>query len=144
MKYPYKTYRTKVEDHTFWVAESNDLTGCVGQGDTLDEALIELEQNEADWLAAAKEFNIPIPEPSLTEVPKFSGKVTLRISPFTHQQSYKLAQEQKISLNQFFNEAIVSYIAHMESPQSQVTTVVQDASNLTYNNRWSSTALSLA
>lgn len=67
MKYPYKTYRTKVEDHTFWVAESNDLASCVGQGDTLDEALIELEQNEADWLAAAKEFNIPIPEPSITK-----------------------------------------------------------------------------
>lgn len=60
MKYKYKLYKTEVEGHVFWVAESKELKGCVGQGETAEEALSELETNEEEWLDAAKEFSIPV------------------------------------------------------------------------------------
>ena len=36
MRYGFNVYQMKVEDHVFWIAESKDLKGCVGQGDTID------------------------------------------------------------------------------------------------------------
>ena len=37
------------------------LRGCVGQGATIEEAIVELEENERVWLETAKEFGVPIP-----------------------------------------------------------------------------------
>ena len=58
MKYPFNVYQTKVEEHVFWIAEIPALNGCVGQGETADEALKELELNEETWLETAKEYGI--------------------------------------------------------------------------------------
>ena len=62
MIYNFTVFQQKVDDHTFWVAKSTQLKGCVGQGDTCDEAIKELEENEREWLTTAKEFNIEIPK----------------------------------------------------------------------------------
>ena len=62
MKYEFETYQMKVEGHLFWVAKSKSLKGCVGQGETSAEAISELEQNESEWLKAAKQCGIPIPQ----------------------------------------------------------------------------------
>lgn len=58
MIYPYKTYILKVNGERFWVAESEVLPGCVGQGNYLGEAVKELEENEIIWLKTAKEESI--------------------------------------------------------------------------------------
>ena len=39
MRYPFTVYKTKVEEHIFWIAESPSLKGCVGQGETADDAI---------------------------------------------------------------------------------------------------------
>ena len=57
MKYAFKTYQMKVDDHVFWCVESEVLDGCVAQGDTLEEALSEFAENENDELVdVIKEF----------------------------------------------------------------------------------------
>ena len=61
MKYPFKVYQAQVEDHVFWIAESLCLNGCIGQGDTNEEAISALEENEVVWLETAKEDGIKIP-----------------------------------------------------------------------------------
>lgn len=109
MKYDFITYQMEVEEHRFWVAESKTLKGCVGQGDDVSSAIQELEENEIAWLDAAKEFGIPIPPETVRTPESYSGKISLRISPFTHEESSILAKEQGISLNQYFNDAIVAY-----------------------------------
>lgn len=50
MLYEANIYQMKVEEHTFWVAESKVLKGCVGQGNSSDEAIKELEENEKNGL----------------------------------------------------------------------------------------------
>ena len=62
MKYPFYTYIDEVEGHTFWVAKSLSLKGCLGQGDTEADAISELAVNENDWLEEAGEFGIAIPK----------------------------------------------------------------------------------
>lgn len=78
MKYPYHIYPMEANGHSFWVAESLSLKGCVGQGDTPDEACSELAQNENDWLETAQELGIPIPERPNHEVEVFAAP-SLRI-----------------------------------------------------------------
>ena len=46
MKYPFTVYFTQVEDHSFWIAECKSLKGCVGQGETAEEAIEELKINQ--------------------------------------------------------------------------------------------------
>ena len=61
MKYDYRVYKMKVENHEFWVAESKELIACVAQGETKEEAIAELDLNEIEWLKTAKEFDIETP-----------------------------------------------------------------------------------
>jgi len=109
MKYDFKVYQMSVGGHCFWVAKSNALKGCVGQGDTSDEAIKELELNEADWLETAAKCNIPIPPVTAVTETNYSGRVSLRFSPFVHEQAAEIAKQQGISLNQYINDAIITY-----------------------------------
>lgn len=111
MLYEFKVYQTNVEDHVFWVAESNTLKGCVGQGETSEEAIHELEENEKVWLDTAREYGIPIPSITCKKANHYSGKFSLRMSPFVHEKAADTARELGISLNQFINDAIVEYTA---------------------------------
>jgi len=109
MLYEANFYQMDVEGHVFWVAESKALKGCAGQGETFAEAAEELEINEKEWIVTAKEFGIPIPVITAKVENQYSGKVSLRISPYVHQKSADNAKELGVSLNQYFNDAIVTY-----------------------------------
>ena len=62
MRYPFKAYKMKVDNHEFWVAECQVINGLIGQGDTLNEAIEELVSNETYWLEIAPDYNYPIPD----------------------------------------------------------------------------------
>lgn len=120
MFYEFNVYQMQVEDHVFWVAESRSLKGCVGQGDSADEAIKELSANEIEWINTAKEYRIAIPPKTVRKEKQFSGKVSLRFSPFVHEEASNNAGDLGISLNQYINDAIVSYNA-MCKTRSSVT-----------------------
>ena len=113
MKYPFSVFQTEIEGHVFWIAKSLYLKGCVGQGDTQEEAMKELSENEDAWLETAGEVGIPIPEIPLEHIADYSGKMTLRIAPSVHMQAARFAKQEGISLNQYINNAIVSQNAMM-------------------------------
>ena len=108
MKYPFIVFKTQVEDHQFWIAKSQVLKGCVGQGETADEACKELGDNEIAWLETAREYDIDIPEIPVEIPQEYSGKISLRMSPYVHKTASEYAKQQNISLNQYINEAIVA------------------------------------
>ena len=62
MIYPFSVSQMTVEDHAFWVAESTTLRGCVGQGESITEAIKELSINEREWLDMAVELHMDIPD----------------------------------------------------------------------------------
>lgn len=109
MKYEFSVYQMEVDGHSFWVAESRFLKGCVGQGDTCDAAIEELSMNEDEWLASARKYNIPIPPQTIRKEASYSGKLSLRISPLLHEEASVLASELGISLNQYITDAIGYY-----------------------------------
>ena len=109
MKYEANIYQMIVESHTFWVAESKVLKGCVGQGETSAEAITELEANEDEWIETAKEVGIPVPPVTVKELPKHNGKFALRLSPNIYSDSAEISKDLGISLNQHFCNAIIAY-----------------------------------
>lgn len=111
MIYEFVVYPMTVDDHSFWAAESKSLKGCVGQGDTAQEAIAELESNETEWLIMAKEFNLEIPSVAVHKEERYSGKISLRFSPFEHEKASRNAQRMGISLNQYISDAITNYNA---------------------------------
>lgn len=46
MIYPYMVYRVKNGEEEYWVAKSSCLKGCIGQGETPNDAEAELEKND--------------------------------------------------------------------------------------------------
>lgn len=112
MLYPFQVYQNKVEEHVFWVAKSACLKGCVGQGETAEEAISELETNEREWLVTAKEVGIPIPPVPVEMSQEYSGKLTVRIAPAVHRDAAQRAKSERISLTQYISDAIVNWNAH--------------------------------
>lgn len=110
MKYGYNVFKTEVDDHSFRVAKSTDLKGCVGQGETIDEAVLELEENEKEWLETAEKYGISIPESTCEEVLEHSGKFQVRVAKSVHRDAVYAANREGISLNQYVNNAIVAAI----------------------------------
>lgn len=77
MEYSFNVKKIKVEEHVFFVIESNILKGCVAQSDTLDDALALFSELEREWLETAKKYDIPIP----TEATDVQPKATCRMIP---------------------------------------------------------------
>ena len=112
MLYPFQVYQSQVEQHVFWVAKSASLKGCVGQGETVEEAISELEANEQAWIAAAREVGIPVPPVPVEAAQEYSGKLTVRIAPGVHREAARIAKSEKVSLAQYISDAIVNWNAH--------------------------------
>lgn len=106
MKYPCKIIPMEVEGHKFFVAKSLYLNGCVGQGETIDDALLELADNETEWLESAEEYNMEIPVITY-EAPRVYGKsFPLRMPSSMREEIAQAAEEEGESQNQFIIDAI--------------------------------------
>jgi len=110
MKYGFITKLVDFDGEQVWVAESTDLKGCVGQGDSVEAAVKELAENEAYWLEIAEKRGMDIPLPSVVkEQPEMSGKLTLRLGKRVHMETAKRAKEDGLSINQYIKDAVVTY-----------------------------------
>lgn len=153
MKYGFKVYQVEIENELFWFAESTDLKGCAGQGKTCDEAIRELEENEAVWLQMAEEDGGAIPSPSVEKPLAYSGKFTVRLSKSLHQRAAETADREGISLNAFVIEAIAERVggAMYGSVVEKIGSILEKFANvvaistlstaLNYNEKMSQLAL---
>jgi antitoxin HicB len=94
-------YRTSVyqDDEGDYIAEVDDLPGCVADGQTPDEAFANLEEAKRSWMESRRAAGLEIPEPRKLE--KFSGKVLVRMPRFLHRRLSQQASTEGISLNQY-------------------------------------------
>lgn len=111
MIYSFSIYRVENEGDFAWVAESKELKNCLGVGDTQEEAIAELAENEVAWLEMAESNGQSIPCISIEKPSMWSGKFTLRMSPKEHEHATNQADKQGVSLNQYINDAVVAYSA---------------------------------
>jgi len=95
-----------------YTAQILEFPGCVAEGDTPDEAMMDLDEAASSWIEVAIEQKESIPEPLANH--GYSGKINLRIPKSVHKQAALFAQKDDVSLNQFFTGAIAARIGSEE------------------------------
>ena len=115
-KYRIRLYPIDAEtDEIEWIAEIPDLPGCIGAGDTPEEALAMLKDAYQAWIAIAVEDNRPIPEPTKSYNNEYSGKFTLRLPKSLHRELTIQAEEEGVSLNQYILYLIAKGMSKSET-----------------------------
>lgn len=105
-----------------------ELRGCMTEADTQLEALQQLEEAQAEWLAAAVEAGDSIPKPSGDS--EFSGKIFVRTSPHLHRKVSEAAMREGVSMSQWVSEVLARAVSYQEMPQTSVAAaaaVIEDA-----------------
>ena len=97
LKYPVSIRPLTEAEGSGYLAEFPDLPGCIADGETIEETLENAKDALSAWLKTAKQFNDPIPEPSLPN--KFSGQWRLRIPKSLHAALVLRAKQEGVSLN---------------------------------------------
>ena len=98
-----KLYPIKDDDgsETVWAAAIPELPGCIGAGDTPQEALIAVDDARKSWIEVALSEGKTIPEPAAEDIMNYSGKFTLRLPKTLHKDLAEQAEQESVSLNQY-------------------------------------------
>jgi len=92
---------TLVETEDGVAASIPDLPGCISQGDTVEEALENIEDAKRGWLETALKQGNEIPLPGHAR--EYSGKLLLRMARTLHRALAVRAEKEGVSLNQYIN-----------------------------------------
>lgn len=102
LNYPITLYQA---EEGGYVAEIEDLPGCLTEGETLEEVSQRIEDARKAWIQAAYEDGVEIPPPRTDE--EYSGKFIVRIPKYLHRRLAEKARREGVSLNQY-TESILS------------------------------------
>ncbi|MFC1937585.1 toxin-antitoxin system HicB family antitoxin [Chloroflexota bacterium] len=116
LNYPVTLYHA--EEGGF-AAEIEDLPGCLTQGETVEEAMENIEEARQLWVKAAYEDGVEIPIPRTDE--EYSGRFLVRIPKSLHRRLAEQARYQGVSLNQYV-ESILSAGASTQSVVGEIKT----------------------
>lgn len=107
--YEVKIYTIETTEGIEYVAEIPELKGCIGSGNSYEEALEELLENKTVYLETLKDLGKEIPLPKQKKK-KFSGKLSLRLSTRLHKKIADVADELGISINQYIVETLAESV----------------------------------
>ncbi len=114
--YPIRVFKDRESDD--WVAEVSDLPGCIGVGETREEALEAAEGFIESWIEDALENEAAVPEP--TERSKASGRFVARLPRSLHARLQEVAADEGTSLNQvvvmLLSEGVAGWRGSRSSP----------------------------
>jgi antitoxin HicB len=91
-----------------WVVGVKELTGCLSQGETAEEALEMIQDAMRGWLEVSIEMGDAIPEPRAEE--DYSGKFVVRVPRSLHRRLVETAESEGVSLNQYINVALAQVV----------------------------------
>lgn len=106
-----------------YVAEIEELPGCMTQGDTVNEVMRRIEDARQGWIEAAYEDGQEIPPPRTEE--EHSGKFVVRVPKTLHAQLAEAARRQGVSLNQYVLHLLSGGHAR-ESMRDMVRDILQE------------------
>lgn len=98
-KLPYKMEIVEDVYEGGYVVSFPELKGCLSCGETIEQAIANAQEAKTEWLTAAFEDGISIPEPEAME--RYSGQFKLRIPRTLHRQLAEHSRREGISMNQY-------------------------------------------
>ena len=96
---PYKLELVPDTEEGGYVADYPELPGCLTVGESIEEAMNNALDAKKEWLHAAIQEGIAIPEPSSLD--DYSGQFKLRIPKSLHRSLSSHAKAEGISMNQY-------------------------------------------
>ena len=108
LKYPTQITEISAEDGGGYLIEIPLLKGCVSDGETITEALKNIEEAKEEWFAYMLENSLSIPEPA--DISKYSGKFVVRIPKSLHKTISEQSRMEGLSLNQYVANSL-AYVA---------------------------------
>ena len=91
-----------------YIARVPELSGCVADGVTIEEAAANAKDAIQSYLESLDEQGRPLPGPIAAK--KFSGKIPLRIDPELHRELAIHAHSDGESLNKFIEKKLKKVI----------------------------------
>ena len=116
--YPVTIFRA--EEGGF-VAEVEDLPGCISQGETLEEVYQSIDEARCLWIQTAYEDGMEIPIPRTDE--RYSGRFLTRIPKSLHRRLAEQAKREGVSLNQYIETILAT---HSMMPTENVENIYID------------------
>lgn len=131
LNYPIEIRKIKKEEGGGYQASIPMLGkyAFVGDGDTIEEALADLEEVKKYLFKKYLDEGIPIPEPSEDEIQQFSGKFVLRIPSELHRFLASKAKENNTTLNQYCLY-LLTRKSFLQSIQEEVSEIRSELKNL--------------
>lgn len=91
-------------DEVEWTATVDALPGCHARGATPDQALERVTVAVAAWVEEAEREGKDVPEPKSLQ--SHSGRLLLRMPQTLHAELSRVAERERVSLNQFITDAL--------------------------------------
>jgi antitoxin HicB len=124
-QYPFIVYPA---EEGGYVAEIEELIGCVTQGETLEEVSQRIENAKCAWIETAFEDGLEIPIPRTEE--EYSGKFVLRLPKYLHRRLAEQAMHEGVSLNQFVATLISGNVTTHEDTGAQTKILINEIRKL--------------
>ena len=96
---PYKLEIVPDKDEGGYAARYPELPGCITVGATLESVVKNADDATTEWIAAALEEGVAIPEP--TSYDDYSGQFKLRLPKSLHKLLADQSKEEGVSMNQY-------------------------------------------
>lgn len=96
-EYPFIISLLPVAEGGGYLIEFPDLPGCISDGETIEEAIMNGKDAIVCWLETAKQFGDEIPEPGSSNAA--SGFWVQRVPSSIHTQLSRRAEQEGVSLN---------------------------------------------
>ena len=87
------------ESGTYYFAKVQELTGCVSDGETIEEVFANIYEAMKGWIETKLESGFPVPKP--LDYENYSGKFVLRLPKSLHAKLVAEAEQEGASLNQY-------------------------------------------
>ena len=121
-----------------YVATIQEFDGLIAEGETADEALVNLDAAAKSWIEATLESGGRIPAP--VDLGGYSGRVALRIPRGLHKRAVEMACAEGTSVNQWLVSAVGHYLGSHDGFNATIdrallkVRVTQTASNYFQTN----------
>lgn len=92
-----------------FVAEIEELPGCMTQAETLDEIFKAMEEARQLWIKTAYDEGQDIPLPR--DMAKYTGKFVVRIPRGLHRDLVRAAKLEGVSLNQYVTSLLATGVS---------------------------------
>lgn len=108
LKEPYTRIVVPDPESGTYTAQILEFPGCIAQGDSVQDAYLQLEETALGWIEAALDLGQKLPSPA--SVSEFGGKAALRLPKSLNRQAAMAAESDGTSLNQFIVMAVAERV----------------------------------